>query len=60
MRGLVRPSTEVVKACFEPRVWVLRFGFGFAFRCVALFCAVYVRLHLVCFRLAGLFVCVSR
>jgi hypothetical protein len=30
MRGLVRPSTEVVWDCFAPDVWVLGFSFGFA------------------------------
>jgi hypothetical protein len=42
-------------ACFQLRVWVLGFWFGLALRCVASVCAVYVRLRLVSFRLAGLF-----
>jgi hypothetical protein len=53
MSGLARPSTTVVRACFEPCMWVWVFLFGFALRCVALLCAVCVRLHLACFRLAG-------
>jgi hypothetical protein len=34
MRGLAQSSVGVAKACFEPRVWVL--GFGFALRRAAL------------------------
>jgi hypothetical protein len=55
MRGLARPSTEVVEAFFAHHVWVWGVKFGLALRCAALLCAVYVQLHLVCFRLAGLF-----
>jgi hypothetical protein len=40
---------------FEPRVWDLGFQLGFALHCVALLCAVCVRLPLVCIRLTGLF-----
>jgi hypothetical protein len=63
MRRHARPSAkvahtltvaEVVKACFEPRVWVMGFclrvsgvGFSFAMRCVALLCSLCLRLHLV-------------
>jgi hypothetical protein len=42
------------KACFALRVWVLGLAFGFALRCVALFCAVYEWLHLVMFLAGGL------
>jgi hypothetical protein len=59
MRDLARPSAEVVEACLTPHVYNLRFWFGFALRCVALLCAVCVGLHLVLFRLAGLFFCLS-
>jgi hypothetical protein len=45
----------LVKACFEPRVWVQGFWFGFALRCVAWLCAVYVRLHLALFPAGGPF-----
>jgi hypothetical protein len=38
MRGLARPSAEVVKACPVPRLWVWSVWFGFALRCVALLC----------------------
>jgi hypothetical protein len=44
MRGLARPSTEVVNACSANCMWVWGFQFGFALRCAALPCAVYVRL----------------
>jgi hypothetical protein len=46
MRGLARPLAEVVSACLAPRVWVWGVWFGFALRCVALLCGVFVRLHL--------------
>jgi hypothetical protein len=36
-------------------VWVLGFWFGFALRCVALLCAVYVQLQLVLFPDGGPF-----
>jgi hypothetical protein len=49
MRGLARPSTEMVRACFAPYVWVWVFWFGFALSCVALLCGLCVRLHLVLF-----------
>jgi hypothetical protein len=57
MRGLARSSTEVVKACSAPRMWVWGFWFGFALRCAAssLLCAWYVRLHLVLFPAGGPF-----
>jgi hypothetical protein len=55
IRGLARPSTEMVEACFAPRMWVWGFSFGFALRCVALLCAVCVRLHLVLFPAGGPF-----
>jgi hypothetical protein len=54
MRGLAQPLTEVVQACFAPRVWVWGFLLGFALRCVALPCCACVRLSF-CFRLVGLF-----
>jgi hypothetical protein len=40
---------------FVPCVWDYSFWFGFALRCVALLCGVYVRLHLVFFPAGGLF-----
>jgi hypothetical protein len=46
---------NVQVACFALRVWVLGFWFCFAFRCVALLCAMYVRLHLVLFPAGGPF-----
>jgi hypothetical protein len=52
IRSFAQPSTEVVSACFAPRVWILGVWFCFALRCVALLCAVYVRMRLVLF-LAG-------
>jgi hypothetical protein len=55
MRGLARPLTEVVQACFAPNMWVWGFWFGFALRCVALLCGVCVRLHLVLFPAGGPF-----
>jgi hypothetical protein len=60
MRGLARPSTEMVEAkyvvaCFAPCVWVLGFWFGFALRRVALLCGVYLRLHLDLFPAGGPF-----
>jgi hypothetical protein len=35
MRGLARPSAEVVKACLAPRLWVGLWVFGSASLCVA-------------------------
>jgi hypothetical protein len=55
MRGLAWLSTEEVKACFAPCVWVRDSLFGFALHCVALLCAIYVRLHLVLFLAGGPF-----
>jgi hypothetical protein len=55
MRGLARPSAEVVWACLSPCVWVWGFWFGFALRCVALLCGVFVRLHLALFSAGGPF-----
>jgi hypothetical protein len=55
MRGLARPSAEVVKACLAPRAWVWGFWFGFALRRVALLCGVFVRLHLALFPAGGPF-----
>jgi hypothetical protein len=55
MRGLDRPSAEVVEACLAPRVWVWGFWFGFALRCMALLCGVFVRLHLALFPAGGPF-----
>jgi hypothetical protein len=40
-------------------VWVLRFWFGFTFRCVALLSAVYVRLQLLLFLAGGPFLLVK-
>jgi hypothetical protein len=53
MRGLTQPSADPV----SPRVWVWGVWFGFALRCVALLCGVFVQLHLALFLflLAGLF-----
>jgi hypothetical protein len=61
MRGLAQSSTEMVQACFTPRMWIWPFLFGFALLNVALLCGVCLRLHPVCFRLVGLFfrVCVE-
>jgi hypothetical protein len=53
MRGLARPSTELVEACFASRMRVKGFWFGFALRRVALLCDVCVRLHLVLFPAGG-------
>jgi hypothetical protein len=55
MRGLARPSAEVVKACLAPCVWVWGFWFGFVLRRVALLCGVVVRLHLALFPAGGPF-----
>jgi hypothetical protein len=55
MRGLARPSAEIVEACLAPRVWVWAVWFGFALRCVALLCDVFVRLHLALFPAGGPF-----
>jgi hypothetical protein len=55
MRGLARPSAEVVWACLAPCVWVWGFWFGFALRCVALLCGVFVRLHSALFPAGGPF-----
>jgi hypothetical protein len=55
MRGLARPSAEVVQACLALRVWVWGVWFGFALRCVALLCGVFVRLHLALFPAGGPF-----
>jgi hypothetical protein len=55
MRGLTRPSTEVVQACLAPCVRVLDFWFGFALHCIALTCAVCVQFHLVLFPDGGRF-----
>jgi hypothetical protein len=55
MRGLARPSAEVVEACLAPRVWVWGVWFGFALRCVALPCGVFVQLHLALFPACGPF-----
>jgi hypothetical protein len=55
MRGLALLSAKVVWACFALRVWVLGFWFGFTLNCVALLCAVYVRVHLVLFPAGGPF-----
>jgi hypothetical protein len=49
MRGLARPSADLVSACLAPRVWVWGFWFGFALRCIALLCGVFVQLHLALF-----------
>jgi hypothetical protein len=46
MRGLAQPSAEFVLACLAP---LLKVWFGFALRCVALLCGVFVRLHLALF-----------
>jgi hypothetical protein len=42
MRGLARPSVEVVSACLAPRVWVWGVWFGFALRSLAMWrvCAI--------------------
>jgi hypothetical protein len=55
MRGLARPSTAVVHACFAPCVWV--WGFGSALHCVAWPCFVACVCDCTWFRfwLAGLF-----
>jgi hypothetical protein len=42
MRSLSRSSAEVVLACLSPCVWVWGFWFGFALRCVALLCGVFI------------------
>jgi hypothetical protein len=55
MRSLARPSAEVVKACLAPHVWVWGVWFGFALRCVALLCGVFLRLHLAWFPAGGPF-----
>jgi hypothetical protein len=55
MRGLARPSAGVVSACLAPCVWVWGAWFGFALRCVALLCGVFVRLHLALFPAGGPF-----
>jgi hypothetical protein len=55
MRGLAQPSTEVVKVCLVPRVWVLGFWFCSTLRCIALLCTVCVRLHFVLLPVGGLF-----
>jgi hypothetical protein len=55
MRGLDRPSAEVVLACIAPCVWVWGVWFGFALRCVALLCGVCVQLHLPLFPAGGPF-----
>jgi hypothetical protein len=49
MRGLARPSAEVVKACLAHHVGIWGFWFGFALRCVALLGGVFVQLHLALF-----------
>jgi predicted tellurium resistance membrane protein TerC len=59
MRILARPLAEVVEACLAPRVWVWGVWFGFALRCVALLCGVFVQLHLALFLAGGLFLFVS-
>jgi hypothetical protein len=51
-RGLGR---GLVQACLAPRVWVWGVWFGFASRCVALLCGVFVRLHLALFPAGGPF-----
>jgi hypothetical protein len=53
MRGLARPSAEVVSACLSPCVWFWGFWFGFALRCIALLCGVFVRLRLAFFSAGG-------
>jgi hypothetical protein len=55
MPGLARPSAEVVQACFAPCLWVWGVWFGFASRCVALFCGIFVHLHLALFPAGGPF-----
>jgi hypothetical protein len=63
MRGLARPLAEVVEACLTPRVWVWGVWFGFALRCVALLCGVFVRLHQALFPAGGPFlpsICIIR
>jgi hypothetical protein len=55
MRGLARPSVDLVPACLAPRVWVWGVWFGFALRCVALLCVVFVQLHLALLPASGLF-----
>jgi hypothetical protein len=55
MRILARPLAEVVEACLAPRVWVRGVWFGFALRCVALLCGVFVQLHLALFLAGGPF-----
>jgi hypothetical protein len=45
----------VVSACLSPCVWVWGFWLGFALRCVALLCDVFVRLHLALFSAGGPF-----
>jgi hypothetical protein len=42
-------------ACLVPRVWVWGVWFGFALRCMALLCGVFVRLHLALFPASGPF-----
>jgi hypothetical protein len=55
VRGLARPSTEVVGACFAPRMWVFLFLFDLCLRCMALLCGVLVQLHLALFPAGGPF-----
>jgi hypothetical protein len=43
------------QACLAPRVWVWGVWLGFALRCVALLCGVFVRLHLALFPAGGPF-----
>jgi hypothetical protein len=42
-------------ACLAPHVWVWGVWFGFALRCIALLCGVFVRLHLALFPAGGPF-----
>jgi hypothetical protein len=54
--SLVPLCNEIqASACLAPRVWVWGFWFGFALRCVALLCGVFVRLHLALFPAGGPF-----
>jgi hypothetical protein len=55
MRGLARPSADLVSACLAPRMWVWGVWFGFTLRCVALLCGVFVQSHLALFPAGGPF-----
>jgi hypothetical protein len=47
--GINNKPAQVVQACLAPRVWVWGVWIGFALRCAALLCGVFVRLHLALF-----------